>query len=194
MNAPDPERSGMTRATWKRLDLDGGGLQSANMAFARLRKRRLLGFVLLLLFPLGLHRAYLEDRQGAWAYRLASLLAMGAYFAGYPALALILCLGLCVYALYDLRWIDRQVVRLNKALRLRVCLKPGPGIPPGFKGRPGEVDAVLADYLRQKEQERAGQGPVAGEQAADPPVRHAPSFAEQEAWLKGVSPAKRPPR
>ncbi|MDA8382997.1 MAG: TM2 domain-containing protein [Betaproteobacteria bacterium] len=185
----------MTRATWQRLDLEGAGLQSANMTFARLRKRRALGFVLLLPFPLGLHRAYLEDHQGAWAYRLASLLALGAYLGGYSALALLLGLGLCVYALYDVRWIDQQVIRLNKALRLRVCLKPGPGVPPDFTGRPAGIDAVLADYLRQKEQERAGQGPVAGEQAADaPPPRQAPSLAEQEAWLKGVSPAKRPPR
>ena len=44
------------------MDLAGGGLQSANLRLARLLKRRRIAYALLILFPLGAHRLYLEDR------------------------------------------------------------------------------------------------------------------------------------
>ena len=47
------------------MDLAGGGLQSANLRLARLLKRRRIAYALLILFPFGAHRLYLEDRRGA---------------------------------------------------------------------------------------------------------------------------------
>jgi hypothetical protein len=61
---------------WKQMNLAGGGLQSANIRLARLLKRRRVAYALLLLFPVGAHRAYLEDRPGAVLYGLGSAAAV----------------------------------------------------------------------------------------------------------------------
>jgi hypothetical protein len=53
---------------WKTLDLDGGGLQQANLTRAQRPKRRRRAD-LLLAAALGLHRTYLETPRGAWLRR-----------------------------------------------------------------------------------------------------------------------------
>lgn len=119
---------------WTELDLDGGGLQSANLRLAALLRRRGTAYALLALFPLGMHRHYLRDRRGAWLYRGGSLLAIAAYLLGQSALSAVLLAALAAWALYDLFRIDDAVARINKQLRMRVYLGQTPGAPRGFKG------------------------------------------------------------
>lgn len=145
--------------TWRGLDLGGGGLQAANIRLAQALKRRSRAYGLLAAFPLGLHRAYLDDRRGAWAYRLSTLGAALAALADWRAAAAI-ALVVVGAAVYDIAWIDRRVVALNKAIRKQVYLSQGEGPPPGYRGREGDEDA-------------AGQ--------------RAPSFAEQERLLRELS-------
>lgn len=95
------------------MDLAGGGLQQANLRIARELKRRPLAYALLLLFPTGAHRWYLQEPLGAAAY---PLLAVAAWF-WWPAGAA--CAG---FAAFDAWWIDRRVSSLNKRLRMRAYL------------------------------------------------------------------------
>lgn len=171
---------------WKRIDLEGQGLQSANIQLAGLLKRRARAYWLLLPFPLGLHRAYLEDSRGAWIYRLASLGALALLFFGRPLPAALVAALLAAFALYDLRWIEDRVARINKALRMQVYLHQGQGAPRGFKGH--YTDAGIEDYLKLKEQERAGHRAPAAEQPE--PGSRVPSFAEQERLLKELAKSK----
>jgi len=145
---------------WRGLDLGGGGLQAANIRLAQALKRRARAYGRLAVFPLGLHRAYLDDPRGAWAYRTASLAAAGAAFADWRWAAAIGAL-LIGAVIYDLFWIDRRVVALNKAIRKQVYLGQTAGPPPGFKGREIAEDAGV-------------------------PSR-APSFAEQERLLRAMA-------
>lgn len=168
---------------WKNLDLEGEGLQKANLRLVQLMKKRGKAYALLAAYPMGLHRSYLEDSRGAWAYRLASMIAIGLLIAGFavPALAI---LGLITaFALYDIRWIEDRVAALNKRLKMGMYMKQAPGAPRGFKGR--YTDDGLDDYLKQKEQERGGHQPA----AAEPPRagNRAPSFAEQERMLQELA-------
>ena len=119
---------------WTELDLDGGGLQSANLRLAALLRRRGTAYALLALFPLGMHRHYLRDRRGAWLYRGGSLLAIAVYLLGQSALSAVLLAALAAWAIYDLFRIDDAVARVNKQLRMRVYLGQTSGAPPGFKG------------------------------------------------------------
>jgi hypothetical protein len=151
---------------WRGLDLGGGGLQAANIRLAQALKRRARAYGLLAAFPLGLHRAYLDDRRGAWAYRIASLAAAGAALVDWRVAALV-ALALLGAAAFDLYWIDRRVTALNKAIRKRVYLSQTAGPPPGFKGR--AID----------------------ETGAAPP--RAPSFAEQERLLRALARENRTP-
>jgi len=91
---------------WKHLDLEGEGLQSANLRLVQLMKRRPKSYGLLALFPLGLHRAYLEDVRGAWVYRVASIAALLAWWFGPGWAALVLVALIVGFAVYDIRWID----------------------------------------------------------------------------------------
>ena len=68
--------------SWKEKNLGGGGLQSANIRLARLLKRRRIAYALLVLYPLGAHRFYLEDRRGALLYCLGSAAAAVSLVAG----------------------------------------------------------------------------------------------------------------
>lgn len=170
---------------WKHLDLEGEGLQSANLRLVRLMKKRSRAYALLALFPLGLHRAYLEDVRGAWIYRalsVATLLA-GWLGQGWAALA-IAGLG-AGFALYDIRWIEDRVAALNKALRMAIYKsKRTAAAPKGFRGR--YTDDDLDDYLKVKEQERGGHV-LPGKDPALNSRSRAPSFAEQEAMLKALA-------
>lgn len=153
---------------WKRIDLDGGGLQAANRALHGRLKRRGRAWLAWLGFPLGLHRAYLDDARGAWAWRLATLVTLGlAWFE--PRAALATAGAMLVVALVDLALIEHRVIARNKALRIEAWLRPAPGAPAGFRGH--YTDA-------------------AGDDAPAPGSR-APSFADQERMLAAIAREKK---
>lgn len=137
---------------WKRLDLGGGGLQSANVRLAKLLKRRRIAYWLLAAFPLGLHRSYLQDPRGAWAFRAITASGVVTVLSGWTlggALMLLLVAGL---ALHDIRWIDDRVARLNKRLRMQVYLGQTPGPLRGFRGRFAEGDPDEYPPIKDLEQ------------------------------------------
>ncbi|MGH8737770.1 MAG: hypothetical protein ACREU5_04165 [Burkholderiales bacterium] len=107
---------------WKHLDLSGGGLQQANLRLAAALRRRRSAYLLWLAFPLGAHRAYLHDRAGAWAYRLASAAALGLLCIDARAAAAAALLILAA-ALVDLARLDARLTRLNKTIRMQVYLR-----------------------------------------------------------------------
>ena len=107
---------------WKRFDLSGGGLQEANLRLAAALRRRRTAYLLWLAFALGAHRAYLHDRAGAWAYRLASAAALGLLLIDARAAAAVALLILGA-ALYDLARLDSRLTRLNKSIRMQVYLR-----------------------------------------------------------------------
>lgn len=173
---------------WKNLNLEGDGLQTANLKLVQQMKKRRQAYILLAFFPLGLHRDYLEDVRGAWLYRIASIVAVAGFWLGYfwPALALVaLITG---FAIYDIRWIEDKVAAINKALRIQAYkAKPAVPMPKDFRGR--YTDEGLDDYLKLKEQERGGHVAPGKDPALNSRSR-APSFAEQEAMLKALSKSK----
>jgi hypothetical protein len=71
-------------------------------------------------------------------------------------------------ALYDLVWIDRRVVALNKRIRRDVYLSTGTAPPDGYKGR----------YMEDADKE---------EQAPRGPGKRVLSFAEQERLLRELA-------
>lgn len=107
------------KRSWKRLDLEGGGLQAANLRLARTLRRRGVAYALWLAFPLGAHRWYLKEPWGALAY--CGLSAAAAFL---PALAA----AAAAFALFDLWWIDRRVTALNKRLRMQAFLGSNPSV------------------------------------------------------------------
>ena len=151
---------------WRNLDLEGGGLQAANLKLARLLKRRARAYALLAAFPLGLHRSYLDEPRGAWAFRALTLVAAAGFVAGWAWLGWGAAAALVGWTLYDLRWIDDRVAAVNKRLRMQVYLRPGGGAPAGFRGRYTD-DAP------------AGEQPTTSGRA--------PSFAEQERLLRELA-------
>jgi hypothetical protein len=155
---------------WRGLDLGGGGLQAANIRLAQTLKRRSRAYGLLAVFPLGLHRRYLDDPRGAWLYRAAAALAVIGVFVDWRVAVVIGAL-IAAALVHDIFWIERRVVALNKAIRTKVYLSQAPGAPEGFKGR----------YTDDAEPAR--------------PAR-VPSFAEQERLLRELAarqPGGRPP-
>lgn len=152
---------------WKKLDLGGGGLQSANLRLAALLKKRRKAWWLACAFPLGLHHDYLADPRGAWSIRAVTLLAAGALWYGSVAAAIALAAVLLVWALIDTQWIEPRLTKLNRQLRMQVYLGGSGGAPAGFRGHYSDDDP-----------------------APDKPARHtgrAPSFAEQERLLRELA-------
>jgi len=152
--------------SWKKMDLGGEGLQSLNMRLAREMKHRGTAYALLALFPLGLHRFYLQERWGGLALLALTALTvvLWATVGGWIALTPLLpALGL---AIVDLFWIDRRVVSHNKRVRKARFLRPGYRPPEGYQGR----------YTDEDDAQEAGDS-GRGKQRA-------PSFAEQEAMLR----------
>ena len=168
----------------KNFDLQGQGLQSANAQLVTLLKKRSTAYGLLLLFPSGMHRAYLNNKWGAWAYRLTTLLLVAMYFFHFKFVAALLLIGLIAFALYDIRWLDDQIVKFNKALRIQVYMRQSSGAPKGYAGRYN--DDTLDDYVKVKEQERAGHIPIETVHQAKT-IKRAPSFAEQEGMLRELA-------
>lgn len=170
---------------WKKLDLEGEGLQSANLRLVRQMKRRTRAYTLLALFPLGLHRAYLDDTRGAWVYRIATLTAIATWWLGSAWGALGIATVAAAFALYDIRWIEDRAATINKVLRMKTYMsKNGAPAPRGFRGR--YTDDSLDDYVKLKEQERGGHV-LPGKDPALNSRSRAPSFAEQEAMLKALA-------
>jgi cytochrome bd-type quinol oxidase subunit 1 len=134
---------------WKRLDLGGDGLQRTNLELAGRLKRRGRAWALLLAAPLGLHRAYLEDRTGAWLWRAASLVAVGTAFWNLR-LAAGIGVAMLAAAAIDAWWIDRRVTRLNKRIRRDVFLG-GEAPPAGYTGRVIEAPGGRAPSFAEQE-------------------------------------------
>ena len=172
---------------WKNLNLEGQGLQSANLRLVQLLKKRKVAYSWLCLFPSGMHRAYLDEARGAWLYRILTLAFVALFILGYNLPALAILVGQIGFALYDIRWIEDRIASLNKQLRMQVYLKQGSAAPKDFKGR--YTDDGLDDYLKAKDQERGGHTPINIADQATSPSR-VPSFAQQEAMLKELAKAK----
>jgi len=141
------------------MDLAGGGLQSANLRLARLLKRRRIAYALLILFPFGAHRLYLEDRRGALLYCLGTVAAIVSLSLDAVLAAYALGAALLACALLDLRWIDNALARINKRLRIEVYMSQTAGAPAGYRGRfaadPAGNDSPREDRaLSFSEQER----------------------------------------
>ncbi len=172
---------------WKQLDLEGEGLQSLSLKLAKQLKQRKRAYTLLLAFPLGLHRAYLQHPLGAWLYRAITVLAVAALAVHYPYVSFGLLALMLLAALYDIRWIDDRIAGLNKAMRLAAYRARPAAVPEHYRGRyvddnPDNLD----DYLQLKEQERGGHVPVGRDPAYNSRSR-VPSFAQQEAMLKALA-------
>lgn len=168
---------------WKQLNLDGGGLQSANLQLAALLRKRRTAFALIALFPLGLHRDYLRDRRGAWLYRGTALLGAGCYLAGQQLLSMALFAALAACAIYETFCIDDAVAQINKRLRMQIYLRQSPGTPRGFKGHYTDDDpAVLPHSAEQDEPAGAGQPPT-----IRPREARVASFMEQEKLLRDLA-------
>jgi len=159
---------------WKRIDLEGEGLQAANRRLAVALRRRRTAYLLWLAFFVGAHRFYLRAPAGGAAWCVASVATLALYrlapWAGIGAAA-----ALLAWAIADLWWIDRHLTRLNKALRIEAYLGAGPGAPPGFRGR--FVDDAQAD--------------AAAASATSDAAGRAPGFAEQERLLAEIERRKR---
>lgn len=171
---------------WTKLDLEGGGLQSANLRLAALLRKRGTAYALLALFPSGLHRDYLRDRRGAWLYRAGSLFCIAAFLFSQPAVSGVLFALLAAAALRDLFGTERLVAQFNKQLRMQIYINQTEGAPQGFKGR--YSDDALDEYLQIKDQERAGGEPHAAPAHGRP--SRVPSFAEQEKLLRELAAAR----
>ncbi|MCW5606390.1 MAG: hypothetical protein KIT18_17745 [Burkholderiales bacterium] len=154
----------MSGEAWKTLDLKGDGLQSVNLQLAARLRKRGTAYALLALFTLGLHRDYLHDRCGAWLYRTGTLTVVVTLLTGHPVMAAGLAAVLVAAAVYDAFHVDEAVARVNRRLRVEICLGPGAGAPADFKGRHVD-DSVITS--------------------------HAPSFAEQEKMLRQITEIRR---
>jgi len=152
-------------AKWRELDLEGGGLQSANMRLARSLRRRNIAWGLLLIFPLGAHRWYLGERLTAPLYPLLTVAAAAFALMGWTTAALLKLLALSVLLAYDILTLERRLVAVNKRLRMAVYLGQGAAAPAGFRGRFGEQTATT-DTVAPKRM---------------------PTFAEQEALLREIA-------
>lgn len=175
---------------WKQLDLEGGGLQSANLRLAALLRKRGTAFALLALFPLGLHRDYLHDRRGAWIYRGATLLSGGVWLAGHPLSGLVVMAIAAVCAVCDAFRMENAVARVNKQLRMRVYLGQTAGTPRGFKGRYTDSnDSAPGDAPPARERRDGADGAQSAATHGDNPrVR---SFAQQEKMLREMAEMRR---
>lgn len=169
--------------TWEKLDLQGGGLQSANIRLARGLKRPLVAYLWWCLFPLGAHAIYLDRPRRAFSYAGASAATAILYLATRDALALLPLAVAFLVALYDLVRIRQWIVECNKQIRMGIYLNQTPGAPEGFKGR--FDDGLLAEHPAEEEQGKPGHS-LEPAQARSTPGR-VPSFAEQEALLRELA-------
>jgi len=185
---------------WQKLNLEGGGLQAVNAVLANEMRSRNRAYVAWILFPLGLHRFYLAEPRGGWAFVALSLFVAATLWLAPAWWWLLPAAFLAALAVYDLFWIDRRVVAYNKQLRMQLFLRKGEKPPTNYRGRyTDEKDAEsinrdLADYQALKEGERAGHVPVKRDAPDGPDQdkrRRQPSFNEQEALLRELAKKRR---
>jgi hypothetical protein len=186
MPVPRAIKENLMKKAWKQLNLGGEGLQTLNAEYTRHMRRVPPAYAAMLLFPLGAHRWYLREPYGALGYLALTLAAIaGALTLGMAGFALPAVAEL-LFAAFDLFWIERRVLALNKSLRMRQFLRPGTTPPENYRGR--YPDDGLDEYMRLKERERAGHQPAADEkQNTGTSHARAPSFNEQEALLRELT-------
>lgn len=172
---------------WKHLNLEGHGLQSLNLRLARELRKPARAYELLALFPLGLHRAYLGDRRGAWAWRLGCLLTLALLLWARPwGLAALVVLALALTA--DALRIGDRCAAYNRALRRRAYFSPGAEPPKGYRGRYSDHDAdEIADEMQRYLEEKNKESPSPHTAVVRAPGSRAPSFNEQEALLRKLA-------
>lgn len=172
--------------TWQKFDFGGAGLQTANLVLARRLRRPGIAYALWLAFPLGLYNWYLRApwRGAGYALAVVAVIAL-AYLVSWP-MATILAGAIALLALYDLYWIDRRIVALNKAIRMEVYLGTGAAPPANYRGRYRDEDSDIASYIADKERERAGHAAPTTAPGSGTGKR-APSFAAQEALLRELA-------
>jgi hypothetical protein len=152
-------------AKWRKLDLEGGGLQAANLRLARALRRRNVVWGLLLVFPLGAHRWYLGERRSALLFPLLAAAVIASALAGWTATAVGVLLVLGALLVHDVLTLERRLADANKRLRMAVYLGQGAAAPPGYRGRFG-----------------------AGTEPPDNTApQRVPGFAEQEALLREIA-------
>lgn len=152
-------------AKWRELDLQGGGLQAANLRLARALRRRNVAWSLLLVFPLGAHRWYLGERRSAMLFPLLAAVAIACALAGWTAAALGTLLPLGILLVHDVLTLERRLADANKRLRMAHYLGQGAAAPPGYRGRFGAETEPADSTAPQR----------------------VPSFAEQEALLREIA-------
>jgi len=125
---------------WEGMDLKGGGLQQTQIAYKGKVRTHLGAYLRWILFPLGLHRFYLREPRGGWAYIAATAIAAGVHaLAGFSWLWLIPAVG----AVADLFWIPNRLVRVNKEIRMQTMLGSAErGAPRGFRGHQTEENTT----------------------------------------------------
>ncbi len=173
----------MTRA-WQKLDLEGGGLQSANLRLVRRLKHRKVAYLMWFLFPLGGHRIYLDDLPRALQYATLTATALILRFSLSWGWALVPAATGAAWALYDLAWIDRRVTALNKRIRVAEYLHAGTAPPTGFSGH--YTDGDPPGTAAGPEAPHNGSGPPDSETLPHGGGR-VPSFAEQERLLRELA-------
>jgi hypothetical protein len=155
-------------AQWRKLDLEGGGLQAANLRLARSLRRRTVAWGLLAVFPLGLHRWYLGRQRSAVLFPLLSSAACaGVWLASWPV-AIAALLTLAALLVLDILTLEQRIATVNKQLRIATYLGQGAAAPAGYRGR---FDHASPDAAR--------------------PGR-LPTLAEQEALLREIARRKSP--
>jgi len=187
--------------SWKKFDLEGAGLQRLNMELARSLRKRSVAYLLWVLFPVGAHRAYLGERLGSLAYVVLTALTLILALALNPTLALAPLAVEGGFALFDLFWIERRLVAVNKQVRMDLYLGAGAAPPAGYQGRYGSrerdpeegAEELLQDYVQVKETERGGHAPVSHDAPGDDSPRRSrmPSFAEQERMLRELGKSRK---
>lgn len=174
---------------WKKLDLDGQGLQTVNLIMAKQQRHHKTAYLLWLLFPIGAHRVYLKSSALGLVY--TALTALGIIFsisdsAGLPFFALEVA-----FALFDLWWIDKRVLDLNKSLRMHLLMQKGMQTPEDYRGRYVDETHLVDEYSNLKASEKVSDK-RAFSQPTELPGKHIPSFAEQEKLLNELVKHKKP--
>lgn len=175
------------KKAWNTINLEGGGVQSANLFLQQRMKRRSTAYLSWLAFPIGAHRSYLENQLGSLIYSALTACGIILWLSVGSLAAIITLVPLSLFALYDLYWIDGRITKLNKELRMATYLGMSATAPEGYKGRYTEENQgeYLAAYKKEKEQEVAGIQPVGSHHYKK--GDRAPSFAEQESLLRELN-------
>ncbi len=179
---------------WKNMDLEGEGLQTLSLKLSQQFKQRNRANKLLLLFPFGLHRIYLDDPKGAWLYRSGLLLALSAWLLHRPCIGIITIVIMTGFAVYDIRWIEDRIAYLNKQIRMAEWRNRPATAPKHYRGRYTDGNAPeadpstdnLTDWIKLKETERGGHVQPGRDPAYNSRTR-APSIAQQEAMLRELA-------